>query len=163
MKVEESRTPSNRSRSSSTSGAYCAFTSTSGIVGTAAQSRCPAMTDQGPHDDEDDRRDDQILGVAELVVELLPVRAERPADRRQPKAPHRRARDREGRVAWKRHLHDTRRDRDERPDHGGDAADQDGQVAETLEPVLRPAEVLRGQVEQATAALQERPPPIEPD
>src|SRR5215218_8715489 len=163
MNVEDSRTAANRSRSSSISGAYCALTSTSGIFGTAAQSSGPPMTDYCGNDDQHDRRDDDVFCVAELVVEVLPLRAKSPADAGEREAPDRRAGDREQRVAPQRHPHYARRDRDERANDRRDTADRDREVAEAVEPALRAVEVLRRQVQEPAAALDQRPPAVEAD
>src|SRR5439155_18517781 len=78
MKRAESRTSEKRSFSSGMSGAYCALTSTRGIIGASGQFRGPPAEHQvagcGHHDDDDsDRR------VGEIVVEAVVARAERPA------------------------------------------------------------------------------------
>src|SRR6476660_4431401 len=98
MKRPESRTARNRSSSSGMSGAYCAFTSMSGIccvtrASLASGSLLPGSSGAGrilgdatsplPHaapDEPRDRRDhdrrDEVVDVMEPVLEVFPARAE---------------------------------------------------------------------------------------
>src|SRR3712207_6444274 len=136
MNCDESSTSSNRLRSSSTSGEYCAATSTSGIFGTARHPSPSPVTDHTGHDRHENRASNDVLGVPELVVELLPVRAERPADRRERERPRNRARGRQQRVPPEWHAEDTSGYRDERADDRGHATDRNGPVAPAVEPPL---------------------------
>src|SRR5215210_1891242 len=153
MNWPDSRTDSNRFFSSSASGAYCAWTSTSGIFGTAVKCRGAPVANYSPHDRSQDRRRDHVFGVAERVVELLPARAEGPACAGEREGPRQRARDRQQRVAAKRHPEDAGRDRDEGADNGRDATDRDAPIAEPLEPRLGFVERVRRDVQPDTAAL----------
>src|SRR5262245_35329423 len=101
MKTPPSRTASMRCLISSSSGAYCALTSTSGIGRTAVQSRgAPPAHDQDETDH--DARGDNVLHVAEVVVELRVARAEGIAGPREREAPERRPGDRQHRVEAER-------------------------------------------------------------
>src|SRR5215210_1357857 len=84
MKTPESSTSAMRLLISSSRGAYCARTSTSGVCGTASQSTRPPPTDYQPDSACDNGRDD---GVVEVVMEAFPVAADDPADTRESQAP----------------------------------------------------------------------------
>src|SRR5437660_8702444 len=77
MKTPDSSTSARRSFSAGSRPAYCALTSTSGIWGTAAQSRRADAADYDVGHENHDRGDDRVLGVAEVVVEALVARSER--------------------------------------------------------------------------------------
>src|SRR6185312_3290877 len=136
MNRPESRTSAIRSFSSSRSGAYCALTSTSGISGTAAQSRCASATDEPDRDAREDKHGDRDVDEPEVVVEGLVARAERPPDAREPEAPDHAAEEREDREPPERHPGDTGRDRDERAHDRRDASQADRPVAPAVEPAL---------------------------
>src|SRR3954454_11502107 len=122
MKTPDSSTSSRRRRSSSRSGAYCAFTSTCGIAATRArilaclQPPAPheARHDPERSDDDEDEHDD--VDVVERPVEPVPVRADRPADAGEGEAPEGRADERQQRVAREPVAEDAGRDRDEGAD-----------------------------------------------
>src|SRR5262245_17570181 len=157
-----SRTSAIRSFSSALSGAYCALTSTSGICGTAAHLSHASPTEI-PDQQREDTDSDERLDVAEVVVERLPARAERPARARDPEAPRDRAQHRVEREVAERHAREPRRDRDERAHDGGHAAEEDGPVAPAVEPALGAVEVLRPEMEPASVSLDERTPAVEAD
>src|SRR4029453_11591269 len=79
-----------------------------------------------PCDAADDGDRDDVVGVAERVVEVLPVRSCDVACAGEGEAPDRRAQERENGVANERHFEDTRGDGHERPDDGSEAAQEDG-------------------------------------
>src|SRR5213592_444545 len=98
MKRPEPSTPAIRSCNSSRRGAYCALTSISGIATRATlpfgrrlqrpAARSPA---QEAHDDVDDACADDgrhgVVGVAPLLVEVLPARPDGHPDAREGEAP----------------------------------------------------------------------------
>src|SRR5215210_2481222 len=100
MKVPESSTSAMRLLISSSRGAYCARTSTSGVCGTASQSTRPPPADYQPDSDCDDARDD---GIVEVVVEALPVATDDPADAGERQAPGGRADEGQHRVTAQGH------------------------------------------------------------
>src|SRR5256886_346340 len=156
-------TPSIASRMRGSRGSYCAFTSTSGIGGTIRESRRPPPAHQQIGRETDDRGDDRVFHIAEVVVEPLVAPSEPVAHSREPEGPDRRADQRQHAVAPEAHPEDSRGDRDERPDHGRDAADQHREVIPAVEPTLGPVELLGAQVQPASAALEQRPPAVAPD
>src|SRR5215211_155938 len=183
-KCADSRTPSIASRILGSRGAYWAFRSTSGKLsrGTASESRrwayrsgfaaggsrprqtVPAAAPyEQRRDGEQDQGRHEVVDVAEGVVEPLPVRAERPPDRREAEAPRRRAGDREQEVADERHTPDARGHGDERAHHGSDAPQEDERVAVAVEPAVGAAQLLRIEVQPAAVALGERPSAVAPD
>src|SRR5918992_5466467 len=162
MNSDDSRTASNRLRSSSVSGPYCAATSTSGIFGTASHPRRAAMTPDPGNDHEHDRCGDDVFGVPEAVVEVLPARSGGPADPGERERPGDGPRDREQRVAAQRHAEDAGLDGDEGADHGCHPADCDRVVAEALEPALAAVERVRRHVEPAAVTLEVRPSGVVP-
>src|SRR5947208_2767678 len=114
MNRPESRTSAIRSFSSSSSGAYCALTSTIGIRGTAAQSSPPSSADEPGSEEDDDEENDRDVDEAEVVVERLIARTERPADPREPEGEGHAARSGEWEEPAERHACDSGRDGDER-------------------------------------------------
>src|SRR5438105_1985839 len=130
MKTPDSSTSARRSFSAGSRPAYCALTSTSGIWGTAAQSRRADAADYDVGHENHDRGDDRVLGVAEVVVEALVARSERPPGGGQPEAPRYAAEEGEDGEARHGHARDSGRDRDEGANDGRDAAEEDGGVAE---------------------------------
>src|SRR5688572_30599987 len=118
MKVPESSTSAMRLLISSSRGAYCARTSTSGVCGTASQSTRPPTADQKPDPAANEQREDGVVDVVEVVVEALPVAPDGPADPGEGEAPGGRADERQHGVAAERHVEDAGRDRDERARRG---------------------------------------------
>src|SRR5437870_7458159 len=151
MNHPESMTSAIRSFSSSSSGAYCALTSTSGIRGTAAQSSPPSSADEPGSDEDDDEENDRDVDEAEVVVEGRPARAERPAAAGEPEAPGDAAEEGEEREAAERHPRQPGGDRDERADNRGHAAEEDRPAAPALEPAFRAFEVVRAEMKPAAA------------
>src|SRR5205823_5577250 len=162
MKTPASSTSARRSFSSGRSGAYCALTSTSGIGRTASESsRAPAQHE--PCRGSDDGEPDRVVDEPEVAVEALPAPADRPADAGGREAPDRRANERQDRVRGEPHPEDARRDRDERADDGRDSPQEDSPVAPPVEPALGPVELLRREVEDAPAILEQRPAAVGAD
>src|SRR5437868_9730929 len=128
-----------RALSSSFSGAYCAWTSTSGIFCTTLHPSGPLPPPpiQEVRDGEDDSRRDDVVGVAEVAVEARVARAERPSRSGEREGPGHRADERQHGVRRQRHLEDAGRNRDERTDDRGDAADENAEVPPALEPPFR--------------------------
>src|SRR5215217_6012425 len=153
MNSDDSSTESNRSRSCSISGAYCALTSTSGIRTARKATGAPAADDQ-IDDPDHDRRSDDVVDVAEALVERLPARSECVADPGEDDAPDRRPDRRKHGVAEERRTEDARGDRDERSRDRGDPADEHGPVAPAVEPPLGVLEPVRRQVEPTATALE---------
>src|SRR5712692_3433063 len=100
MKAPLSSTPANARRSSGTTGAYWALTSTRGIRGTGLRQsrRAPTAQNQISRQQQNSCNDDEF-DVAEILVKTLVARAEPPADTRKRETPERGAGERENRVA----------------------------------------------------------------
>src|SRR3954471_17509367 len=109
-----SSTPSIAARIRGRSGSYCAFTSTSGIGRTASKSRGTYPSVDPKNEQEEDGEDDDVLDVAEVVVETLVAGSGGPADAGEREGPDRRADRREHYVASEGHLEHPGRDGDER-------------------------------------------------
>src|SRR5260370_361601 len=114
MKRPVSRVRAKAAWSSGISGAYCAFTSTCGIGGTASHGSGPAATQDQIRRNRDDSRYDRVLDVTEVLVELVVACAEPPAHAREREAPDRAPERRQHRVAREARLENPGRDRDER-------------------------------------------------
>src|SRR5436190_10042169 len=162
MNWAPSSTSRRRSSSSPFSGAYCEWTSTSGIV-TAVYCSCLGYPIDEIRRERDNACRDDILGIAEVVMEALVARAEAVAGARDPERPDRRPDEGQQHVRNERHLEDARRNRDERPDDGCEAADQDAEVAPAVEPALGPVEPRRRDVEPAAVPLEQRPAAAQAD
>ena len=83
----DSRTSRKRASSSGISGAYCALTSMSGIVGTAIHFSGPQPPPSQVRRQQENACNDDVFGVFERVVEVLVAGAERvarPGDREGP-------------------------------------------------------------------------------
>src|SRR5437868_9567763 len=109
MNSPPARTWSIASRMRSSNGAYCAFTSTSGIGRTGRKSR------SSPPDPEIARQkqdccDDGVLDVVEVVVEVLVAPPGTPPDARECERPDGRADRRQHDVWPERHSEDPGRD-----------------------------------------------------
>src|SRR5215471_16646063 len=154
MKLAPSRTPSIASRMRRNSGSYCAFTSTSGIGSTAPKSRdtYPPVDQKGQQDQ--DCSDKRIFDKAEIVMEALVAPSGGPADPGEREGPDRGADRRQHRVADERRLENPCGDRDERADHGSDAADQDRKVLPALEPAFGAVELCLREMEPTPPALE---------
>src|SRR3989442_11503890 len=137
MKTPESSTSARRAFSSSSRGAYCAFTSTSGIVGTSSQSR-GAATQQERGGPDEDGRDGGVVRIAKVVMEPRVARSDPPADAGDCEAPDRRPDESKRGVAAEPNAEHTSRDRDEGAHDGRQAAEEHSPIAATLEPALRP-------------------------
>src|ERR687892_2856633 len=181
MKRPESMTAARRWSSSARRGAYCAFTSTRGMLTpvestrtsgapcsdgalgrTAARAPLPS-----PHDEVDDprreERDEGVVGEMPGVLEALPAGPEREPRAGEPEAPRNRPEEGEDGVADERHLGDPGRDRDERAHDRENARDEHRRIAPPVEPRLRPVELLRRDVQPAPVALQIRATAVEAD
>src|SRR5215211_2337143 len=110
MKTPESSTSAIRLFISSSRGAYCAHTSTSGVCGTASQFTRPPTPDQKQDPARHEQTENGVIDVVEVLVEGLPVAPEGPADAREHEAPDGRADEGEDCVAAERHAKDTGRD-----------------------------------------------------
>src|SRR4051794_28162142 len=161
--VPESRISANASFSCGMSGAYCALTSTSGIRGTPLQSIGPSSPQDQVGDADENSCNHGDFDEAELLVEALVARAERPADAREGEGPDCRADQRQDDVAAERDAEDPCRNRDERADDGSDAADEHGPVVVAVEPGLGAAELLRPEVQHAAVAVEQRPASVDAD
>src|SRR3954469_16188667 len=137
-----SSTPSIASRIRGRRGSYCAFTSTSGIGRTASKSRCTYPSIDPKNEQEEDSEDDEVLDVAEVVVEALVAASGGPADAGEREGPDRRPDRSEHDVAAERHLEDPGRDGDERADDRRDPAHQHREIVPPFEPTLRALEIL---------------------
>src|SRR5215471_17254864 len=116
MHAPDSTTSRNRASSSGSSGAYCAWTSTSGIVCTASQLTDLEAAINGIRRERDDACDRRVLEVLEVVVEALVARPEPVPRAGDCERPDRRADQRQHEVRRERDLEDAGRDRHERPD-----------------------------------------------
>ena len=116
-----------------------------------------------PRGATDDRGRDDVLDVAERVVEVLPRLAGRVSGACEREAPDRRSEEREERVPDERGLEHAGRDGDERAHDGRQPAQEDGPVLPALEPALGAIELLRAQMEPATVPLEVRAPAVEAD
>src|SRR5579864_5079269 len=114
MNVPDSSTSSMRRRSSVRRGAYCARTSTGGILGTATESSRgdPAPDHCGEQENHDDG--DGVVDVAEPVVDLAVAGPEAPTGGGERERPDRRADRGQDGVAEEAHPKDAGGDRDER-------------------------------------------------
>src|SRR5215211_3873190 len=113
MNSPRPRTSSNCARSASSTGAYCAFTSISGI-GTSRKASCASSACYQVRHEQDKACEERVVDVVEVLVELLPLRPERPPDAGKREAPDRGADQRQHRVTPELHLEHAGRDRDER-------------------------------------------------
>src|SRR2546423_11968895 len=126
MKTPASSTSARRSFSAGSSEAYCALTSTSGIWGTAAQSRRANPANYVVRHDQHDRGRNGVLDETEVAMEALPARSEPPASPREPEAPGNAAEEGQDGEARDRHSRNAGRDRDERTDDRRHPAEEDG-------------------------------------
>src|SRR5918992_428612 len=159
MNRPESRTSAIRSFSSSSSGAYCARTSTSGICGTTGQSSA-SVAEVEVGDPRDDQGGDGVVDEVPVLLEAVVVAAEPVAHARQREAPGDTAQEREDREAHRLHPEHAGRHGHERAHDGRHAAEEDGGIAEANEPALRPLELVRVEMQPAAVAFDERPPSV---
>src|SRR6185503_1394364 len=99
MNRPDSSTSPRRSFNSGIRGAYCALTSTSGIMGTGAPPEDVAV--QEPGRGEADRDDDSVVHPTEILVYPSVAGSDTPTQAREGEGPDRGAREREQRVAAK--------------------------------------------------------------
>src|SRR6476660_7533173 len=97
MNRPDSSTSPRRSFNAGIRGAYCALTSTSGIMGTGAPPEDVAV--QEPGRGEADRDDDSVVHPTEILVYPPVARSDTPADPREGECPDRRAHERQQRVS----------------------------------------------------------------
>src|SRR5581483_262686 len=162
MNCPPSSTSRNRASSSETSGAYCDWTSTSGIVtATHSSGGCPSIHEIRRR--EENACHDRVLGVVEAVVEALEARPERIADASERERPDGAAYAEVQEERREPELEDARGDRDERAEKRRHRTEEDCEVSPTLQRALGAVEPLRRDVQQAAAPLEERPPPAAPD
>src|SRR5580765_4763978 len=163
MNAPDSRISSKARFSSGTSGAYCALTSTSGIRGTSLKSIAASAAQNQIGDQDQNSCNDGDFHEAELVVEALVARAERPADGREPEAPDRRADQRQHDVARERDAEDAGGDRHERANDRRHTSDEHRPVLVAVEPRLCAAELPRAEVDPAAVAVEQRPAAVVAD
>src|SRR6188472_1362083 len=140
MNRPDSSTSPRRSFNSGISGAYCALTSTSGIMGTGAPPEDMAI--QEPGRGEADRDDHSVIHPTEILVYPSVAGSDTPADAREGEGPDRGAEERQQRVPPERRTEDAGGDRDERADQRRDAPEEHGRVSAALEPTLGAIEVV---------------------
>src|SRR5262245_59680692 len=155
MNFPDSSTSPMRSFSSGIRGAYCALTSTSGIIGTGAPPE--DMSVQEPGRAEANSGDDSVIHPTEILVYPSVAGSDTPADAREGECPDRGTDEREQGVPAEGRAEDAGGDRDERADQRRHPPEEHGSVAAALEPVLGAVEVLGRQVEPPTAVLDQRP------
>src|SRR5436190_17481049 len=156
MKSALASTPSIASRMRGSSGSYCAFTSTSGIGRTPGESRGTQAAVNPERQQHQHEGDDDVLDVAEVVMEALVAAPRRPADAREGECPDGRPDRGQDHVATERHLEDPCRDRDEGADHGRHTPDEHREVVPAVEPALRAVEVVAREVEPPSVPLEQR-------
>src|SRR5947207_5120367 len=157
MNRPESRTSAIRSFSSSSSGAYCAFTSTSGIRGTAAQSRRPSPAHEPGNRESHDEEDDRDVDVTEIAVEAAVARPERPSQAGNGEAEHRASQRGQRCEPTEAHAGDAGRNGDERAHEGRREPERDRSRAEVVEPALGPFELRLADMEKRSVAVEEGP------
>src|SRR6266545_3777715 len=162
MKRPDSSTSPKRSFSSGMSGAYCALTSTSGVVGTGPQPVRAAAEEQ-PRRSQHDHGDHSVVNPTEILVYPPVAGSDTPAGAREGETPDRRSDQRQDRVPQERRAEDAGGDRDERPDDGREAAEKHGPVAAPVEPGLGAVEPLRCEVEPASARSEEHTSELQSD
>src|SRR6476646_3261245 len=151
MNSPYSRTSRKRASSRGWSGAYCEWTSTSGIVTAGHFSGGRQSIDEIRRQDENACQD-SVFDVVEAVVEALVARAEPVAGAGDRKRPDRRADEGEEAVRNEAHPEDAGRDRDERAHERRQPADEHPDVPEAVEPALGALQALGAEVEQAPVA-----------
>src|SRR6266404_616515 len=115
MNSADASTSLKRASSSGISGAYCALTSTRGMVCTASTHfSCLQPAEYQVRREEHDACKDGVLRVFEAMVEALVARAKAVADAGNRERPDRRADQRQERVRGERHPQRPGRDGDER-------------------------------------------------
>ena len=103
---------------------------------------------------KDDHGGDGVVHVVEAVLPLLPVVAHLAPDQGEHEDPRDAAERRQEREAPEGHPRDAGRQRDERPDDREHAGEEHGPAAVPLEPVVRPAQVRRLDVELLAVLLE---------
>src|SRR6266516_4010932 len=156
MKRPESTTSARRDFSSARSGSYCACTSMCGISGTRRGSGRAAAHHRERRESEDARGYDHVH-VTKVVVEAVVARAEGPASAGEAEAEAGAADEGEREEAGERQADDPGRNGDERSEPRGQEAERDGEQLVALEPPLDAVELLRGDVQPAAVALEQRP------
>src|SRR5438067_1150551 len=147
----------NASCSSGIRGAYCALTSTCGIVTRGKGSRA-ASTHEPVRREEEDSRHDRVVEVAGVVRRLVPAVADRPADPGGGGAEHRAPDCRKRHEPAERPLEDAGGERDERAHEWAREAERDCHRAELLEPPLGAGNSLRRCVQPPSVSFQQRMP-----
>src|SRR5262249_29613640 len=140
--------------SSGISGAYCALTSTSGIFGTPRHGR-RALSIPQKRQAHNHERDEGDAHVRQRVVELVVVRAERPAAGGEAEAEDRAAEERLRDEAGERLGQDPGGEGDERADHRSGEAERNGDAIEAVEPSLGALDPLRRDVQPFAVALEQ--------
>src|SRR4051812_47756557 len=125
--------------------------------------RAPALAPTAhheQHDADDDHRDDRVVDVVQVVLPLLPVRADLLADEREREHPGDAPREGEEREAPERHPRHAGRQRDERADDRQQAGEEDGRVAVANEPAVRGGEVRRPDPDLGAVPLEDVDAPV---
>src|SRR5581483_8333266 len=162
MNWPPSRTSRNRASSSETSGAYCDWTSTSGIVtATHSSGGCPSIHEIRRR--QENACHDRVLGVVKAVVEALEARSERVADASEHERPDGAADAEVEQERGEPQLEDAGGDRAEGADEGRHRAEEHGEVPPALERALGVVEPLRCDVQPAAPPLEQRPAPAAAD
>src|SRR5690606_13676873 len=94
------------------------------------------------HADDQYRRDDEVLQVADVLLDLFPVVAEKPAGADEDRVPDEASGGGVDHEGGHRHLAEARRDGDQAADDWHDAADHDRKAAVLVEPLVRLVDVL---------------------
>src|SRR4051812_15765636 len=113
--------------------------------------------------EREDPRRDGVLDPAEIVMERMPARPERPPDPGKHEAPGRVSDQREDVVAAKRRFEHTCRDRDERPRDGRDSPDEHRPRVPAAKPRLGTVELSRSEVHPAAVTSNQTTAPADPD
>src|SRR3954454_23212832 len=108
--------------------------------GPARAPALPPAAHHEQHDADDDHGDDRVVDVVQVVLPLLPVRADLLADEREREHPGDAPREGEEREAPERHARHAGRQRDERADDRQQAGEEDRRVAVAGEPAVGPLE-----------------------
>src|SRR5262245_61805070 len=161
MNLPDSSTSPRRSFNSGISGAYCALTSTSGIIGTGTSPE--EVAEQEPGREQTDRDDDSVIDPTEILVYPPVTGSDTPPDACPGKAPDRRADEREDGVPPERRAEHPGGNRDERAHERGHTPDQHRCIPALVEPALRTREGLRAQVQPPSPPLDQRPPAVSAD
>src|SRR3954454_2443547 len=123
--------------------------------------RCSAtVTYEQRRDHGDDRGRGDVIGVAECMMHLVPLPAERPPGSGKGAAPDRRRGESQHRVAAERDAEYTGGDRDERPYERREPTEEHGPGSVAAEPALGAREPGRAEVQPFAVAVDESAAPV---